>query len=176
MVRCSSLSCGRTERYPGSSGSIFGEVLCSALSRGRLAWLIEGSLSRAVIVMNYDKPPARQAEVPTVLLPDRNLMEDAQMGSALTLPVSAQPFPDVPIQSAVKLQVARFRSPPSSCRGDFPETQRRGCRTCLFVYCSPWSWWNADRAHLPDCRPGEWFHIHSSRLFFQTHTQPSRSV
>lgn len=55
--------------------------MCSALSRGRLAGLIEGSLSRAVMVMNYDRPSACQAEVPAFLLPDKNLMEDAQMGA-----------------------------------------------------------------------------------------------
>ena len=55
--------------------------MCSALFHRLLAWLIEGNLSKAVILMNYDKPFAcRQADVPAFLLYDRNLMEDAQMG------------------------------------------------------------------------------------------------
>lgn len=48
--------------------SIFGEVVCSALFQRRLARLVEGNLSRAVILMNYDKPFACQAEVPAFLL------------------------------------------------------------------------------------------------------------
>lgn len=33
-----------------------------------LAWLIEGNLSKVVMLMNYDKPFACQAEVPAFLL------------------------------------------------------------------------------------------------------------
>lgn len=41
-----------------------GKVVCSTLFHRLLAWLIEGNLSKARILMDYDKPFACQAEVP----------------------------------------------------------------------------------------------------------------
>jgi hypothetical protein len=48
--------------------SIFGEVLCSALFHRLLDFLTEGNLSKAVILMNYDRSFACQATVPAFLL------------------------------------------------------------------------------------------------------------
>lgn len=84
--------------------------------RGRLAWLSEGSLSGAVILMNYDKPPARQAEVPAFLLPDRNLMGDAQRGQRSDAARKCSALFRCDCSERRELQVARFRSPPSPCR------------------------------------------------------------
>lgn len=59
--------CGRTKRKPVHYGSLL-RAACSALFHRLLVVLIDGSLSKAVILMNDDKPFACPADVPALVL------------------------------------------------------------------------------------------------------------
>lgn len=149
--------CGRSlaSSAGGPSGTESIAAACPVkLCAQHFSWLLPGSLKETwskarILGRDCDKPFACQAEVLRLLPLRQKLNGRCSDGQALWwYPLSAQPFSDVNIQRAVKLQAAAFDIVFHNAWIIFQRVIAAAAESVVICLFFNWSWWNADPKHL----------------------------